>query len=637
MAVADSSHIQFAGRVAEYEHAAAGDSVSYRRRVFRWALLGYLAVPVFVVSACALLTFALIRGYEIWQATQNSLALIILLVAGLPALTATCSILLLHMRVQFAAPSGIPIVRDDAPALFRLTDEIRNIVGVGRIDTVYLSNDINAAAIQTPRWWIIGGYRNELIIGLPLMQALGMREFAAVLAHEFGHFSGEHGRMAAWFRRIHTIWARIGTEVEARPLLGFYILPAFSRWYAGRFFAHAVTFFRRNEFEADRIAERVTGKEALVSALIRVAVAGAYYQEEWDRLLEKARQDAVVPAHPFRQLGDRLPDAVLWPDAEAALDTAMTAKTDVSDTHPPLAERLAAIGADYKLPAPVEAPASELLGDFEARALQVFTVRWHAEEGKELAADHNGSRRRYARLRALDLSAERDELQLESALERGRLAHEVSGREAAIKRYENCVRWHRHDARGWLALGELLLEEGNHLGLDCLDKAVENDWRSALRAVPAARRFLEDRGDLAGAEAFGAHFEQHAESFRAMADERRVLQEHDRFLSPSLEASTIADLQAAAGQFGLIAEVFLVCKEPPTPFMTPCHTLLINPGRLGRFLMPAKMYARTANRQLEGVDGLDDVVVEIITRDTLWMADKAAGVADARIYKRWPF
>jgi hypothetical protein len=53
--------------------------------------------------------------------------------------------------------------------------------------------------------------------------------------------------------------------------------------------------------------------------------------------------------------------------------------------------------------------------------------------------------------------------------------------------------------------------------------------------------------------------------------------------------------------------------------------------------MPAKMYARTANRQLEGVVGLDDVVVEIITRDTLWMADKAAGVPDARIYKRWPF
>ncbi len=637
MAVADSGHIQFAGRVAEYEHAAAGDSASYRRRVFRWALLGYLAVPVFVISACALLTYALIRGYEIWQVSQDSSVLIILLVAGLPALTATCSILLLHMRVQFAAPSGIPIVREDAPALFRLLDEIRNIVGVGRIDTVYLSNDINAAAIQTPRWWVIGGYRNELIIGLPLMQALGLREFAAVLAHEFGHFSGEHGRMAAWFRRIHTIWARIGSEVEARPLLGFYILPAFSRWYAGRFFAHAVTFFRRNEFEADRIAESVTGKDALVSALIRVAVAGAYYHDEWERLLEKAREDAVVPAHPFRQLGDRLPNAVCWPEAGTALDTALTAKTDISDTHPPLAERLAAIGAEYHMPAPVEAPASALLGDFEARALQVFTVRWHADEGKDLAADHNGNRKRHARLRALDLSAERDQLQVESALERGRLAHEVSGREEAIKRYENCVRWHRHDARGWLALGELLLEEDNHLGLDCLDKAVENDWRSALQAVPAARRFLEARGDLAGAEAFGAHFEQHAESFRAMADERRVLQEHDRFLSPSLEADTIAGIQEAIDGFGLIAEAFLVCKEPPTPFMTPCHTLIIDSGRVGRFLMPAKMQTRAVNRLLEGVVGSDDVVVDVVTRDSMWMADKATGVVDGSIYKRWPF
>ena len=637
MAVSDSGHIEFQGRVQKYERAAAGDSDSYRRRVFRWALLGYLAVPIFVIALCAVVSFALVYGYKIWLETQNGSALFLLGVIGLPALCMTCSILLLQMRVHFAAPAGIPITAEDAPGLFRLVDEIRKIAGARPVHTVYLSNDINAAAIQTPRWWVFGGYRNELIIGLPLMQALGVREFAAVLAHEFGHFSGEHGRMAAWFRRIHTIWARIGAEVEARPLLGFYILPAFSRWYAGRFFAHAVTFFRHNEFEADRVAERVAGKDALVSALIRVAVAGAYYQDEWEQLLDKARSDAVVPAHPFRQLGDRLPDAVLWGEAQGVLDNALNAKTDIGDTHPPLVERLEAIGVDYHLPAPVEAPASQLLGDFEARALQVFTVRWHAEEGKELASDQNGERARVARLRALDLSAERDELQIESALERGRLAHAISGRKEAIKRYENCVRWHRDDARGWLALGELLLEEGNHLGIECLDRAIANDWRAALQAVPAARSFLEARGDLAGAEAFGAHFDQHADRFKAIVEEHRLLQHHDRVLSPSLAPSLIDDIRGTIRPFGFVRGVFLVAKPPPMPFMAPCHVLIVDTGFLGRLLIPAKMMTRSMQRRVDRVMGSEEVVVEVMTRETLWMADKAVNVHDTQIFKRRPF
>ena len=72
-----------------------------------------------------------------------------------------------------------------------------------------LTGDFNAAIVQHPRFGIFGGTRNYLMLGLPLMQSLSPAEFQAVVAHEFGHLWGAHGRFGAWIYRLRTGWARL--------------------------------------------------------------------------------------------------------------------------------------------------------------------------------------------------------------------------------------------------------------------------------------------------------------------------------------------------------------------------------------------------------------------------------------------
>jgi len=81
-----------------------------------------------------------------------------------------------------------------------------------------ITDDFNAAVVQIPRLGLLGWYRNTLLIGLPLMKALTRQQLAAVLAHEFGHLAGGHGRLGNWVYRLRFGWARLA-QGAARPAL----------------------------------------------------------------------------------------------------------------------------------------------------------------------------------------------------------------------------------------------------------------------------------------------------------------------------------------------------------------------------------------------------------------------------------
>ena len=56
-------------------------------------------------------------------------------------------------------------------------------------ERIYLAPDVNAAVFQ--RGGLLGfGGKRVLLVGLPLFDALTVRQLRAVIAHEFGHFYG---------------------------------------------------------------------------------------------------------------------------------------------------------------------------------------------------------------------------------------------------------------------------------------------------------------------------------------------------------------------------------------------------------------------------------------------------------------
>src|SRR5918992_652885 len=61
----------------------------------------------------------------------------------------------------------------------------------------YLAPDVNAAVFQRGGLLGFGGQR-VLLVGLPLIDTLTVRQLRAVIAHEFGHFHSGDTRLGPW-------------------------------------------------------------------------------------------------------------------------------------------------------------------------------------------------------------------------------------------------------------------------------------------------------------------------------------------------------------------------------------------------------------------------------------------------------
>ena len=100
---------------------------------------------------------------------------------------------------------------------------------VPKVHEVLLTHDFNAAIAQVPRLGLFGFHKNYLILGLPLMMALSLDQFRAVLAHEFGHLSGAHGRFGSWIYRIRRSWYQLMANLEHQQHWGAFIFDRFTQ------------------------------------------------------------------------------------------------------------------------------------------------------------------------------------------------------------------------------------------------------------------------------------------------------------------------------------------------------------------------------------------------------------------------
>jgi Zn-dependent protease with chaperone function len=158
----------------------------YRSQVAALAALGYLYVIGLLV---ALLGLVVGLGYAATHVGGGGAVFAKLLIP----LIGLAYVLLRSLWIRVPDLEGIPLPAERFPALAEAIERIRRQVDAPRFRRVLLDGDFNAAVAQRPRFGIIGPSLSDLVLGLPLMQALSLAEFEAVLAHELGHVSSGIG------------------------------------------------------------------------------------------------------------------------------------------------------------------------------------------------------------------------------------------------------------------------------------------------------------------------------------------------------------------------------------------------------------------------------------------------------------
>jgi Zn-dependent protease with chaperone function len=197
---------EFEALVARLDRQAQHNPAAYRVRVILLALTGYGYV-LLVLTVAGGLFIGSIATLPYLKAAAVKLALVF---GGFFWLVASA------MWVRLDPPQGRRVTRHDAPELFNMIDSLRRSLRAPRFHDVLITEDFNAAVVQIPKLGLLGWYRNALLIGLPLMKALTREQLAAVLAHEFGHLAGGHGRLGNWVYRLRFGWMRLAAALQAR-------------------------------------------------------------------------------------------------------------------------------------------------------------------------------------------------------------------------------------------------------------------------------------------------------------------------------------------------------------------------------------------------------------------------------------
>lgn len=464
------------------EHASADNSARYRRGVAAFAALGY---------AWVLACLALSVGIIAWAA--GALGAGRFSVARGWALLFALGLLWTTLRalwVRFDPPEGVRLAREDAPALFEGLDRIRRKINGPPVHHVYLDDEFNASIRQLPRFGLFGGAVNTLNIGLPLLLALDRRRMLSVLAHEYGHLRGNHGRLSAWIYRTRLSWLKLDASLRREEGVMAFASQAFFRWYFPRFAARTFALARQDEYEADRISGRLLGGSVAAAALTEISVKGAWYAEAfWPGHWSRAEREAQ-PAGPFAAMYERAAIPPPSDFARRALRLALRRVSDVDDTHPVLRDRLHALRQRARLPEWSTQPALELLAD-GGRWVAHFDTAWCQRHGGDWQQHHAHLARVRARVEELAASAVHNNA--DQMVEWADCERRLNATASVRARYERALEIAPDHAGALRGLAQMLPAGNRVARLAVLERLHATGAASRWWAAKDAVALLEDR------------------------------------------------------------------------------------------------------------------------------------------------
>lgn len=239
---------------------------------------------------------------------------------------------------RFTAP-GPRLEERDQPELFEVLRGISAATSEEMPAEVYLlGGEVNAWVAQ--RGGIMGiGSRRVMAVGLPLLEAVTVPQFRAIIAHEFGHYHGSDTKLGPWIYKTRQAIVR---TVNNLARSGSFIHKPFL-WYGNFFLRMTQAISRAQELAADALSAQVSGARTAMSALVAVERAGAAFSAYWSTEVIPVLSNGFRPpiaAGLTRFLGA---DEVASSLREHVDKEIRGGKVSEYDSHPPLSERLAAL------------------------------------------------------------------------------------------------------------------------------------------------------------------------------------------------------------------------------------------------------------------------------------------------------
>ena len=289
-------------------------------------------------------------------------------------------------RAPFTAP-GVRLTREGQPRLLAVIDEEAAAAGERTPDEVYATFEVNAGVLE------LGRHRRVMVVGLPLLHLISERGLRAVLAHEFGHYTGGDTRLGPWIYRTRDAIVRTIeqlSDADGDESWSQRAVRAPFIWYGNAFLRITNAISRRQEFAADARAAHRAGRDVHVETLRRLEAYGpafdSYWANEVTPLLSSGRRPPIgegFSAFIRAESVDRAASEYLQRELAEG-------RTNPYDSHPSLSERVAALQqfppgdpddsapADTLIREPLELEREQAMHLFGAEAGEMKPVDWDA-------------------------------------------------------------------------------------------------------------------------------------------------------------------------------------------------------------------------------------------------------------------
>jgi Zn-dependent protease with chaperone function len=537
--------------VARLERESAATPRAYRTRVAALALLGF-GILGLLLGAMGLGLVAL-AGIAVAIVLSGGKALILLLKLGKLAVLLAIPVWYLMnatvkaLFVRVPAPQGREITRAQAPALFAAIDDMRRRMKGPRFHHVLIDDDVNAGIVQRPAFGLFGWPRNYLVLGLPLLEALSADEALSVVAHEYGHLAGSHGRFSAFIYRLRHTWSTVQTHIDhVEGWIGRLVAPMI-RWYAPYFNAYTFVLARADEYQADAASAELVGAHHAVHALMRVNIVGPRHQRFMAQTYDRIAHDAAPPADTMQRWADEARSAPSEADAAAWLREALDREGHFTDSHPTLRARLVALRrgdpVDVLPPPPLagNSAAHAWLGALAPVLREAFQRDWATRVEEAWKTRHEQARVERARLLELRALPVRDAARTLEMLRLAlRLEPETDQREP-LAAFNAANPDH---AEGLFVEGYERLDRDDASGLPLLEASMRLDPNAIKPACQRAHAFLNSRGDKAGAESYAQRWRDRDAHEKLRDTQMRVIDTAHALAPHGLAPETIAQVRA---------------------------------------------------------------------------------------------
>jgi Zn-dependent protease with chaperone function len=619
----------FDARVAELERVAQRSPGAYKLRVVLLGALGYAYLVtglLLLLTLVAGLVLLLLKGKGIALAFKLGLPLLLLVGAVGRALW-----------VRLSPPEGRELPRGpETEALWAEVEAVRQKLGGPVIHTLLLTDDFNAGVVQNPRFGLFGPTKNYLVLGLPLMQAFSPEQFRAVLAHEFGHLSGAHGRTSAWVYRVRRSWGQVHEALEEQEGWGVALFTRFFRWYAPFYAAYSFVLARSNEYEADRASADVVGSataaEALVASTVRRALLEARY---WSSMDERAANEPQ-PARPYTEMQGVFKGELEPELARKWLGMGLAQTTDSTDTHPCLKDRLAALGEQPRVPGRLERSAAEvLLGPALPALAAELDGDWRAAVAEKWTQTYERARDSRKRLAELEARGPEAPLSVQEEWERASLVEDFRDAGAALPLYQRLLEREPGHVSAHFAIGRLLLERGEEAGIGHLEEAMKRDTDAILPACGRVMHWFEERGREEEARAWRTRGETWARTLEESKAERDTLRKSDALEPHGVSEAVLEKLATQLHGYPRVKEAWLVRKTVKHFPERPLYVLGVQFGGGYSSAETDKALIAKLSQELD-LPG-EAFVVNIGNSDNAELSKRLRGVAVTTFYARERF